>query len=162
MGYSIRPAELLLHEVNWRDKRALPSIQLSAVEASHAPSMPLGNDVSLEFTFAATISLSSSIKISLLDGGRDASCPSRSNSCGASLVGSLDAEAEFNCFATPGEGVRCACIGLNDCSEMKNSDSCKSDPECDKNELGAISAAARQRALQKRAADGPCEMTVTS
>jgi hypothetical protein len=56
----------------------------------------------------------------------------------ASLVGSLDAEAEFNCFATPGEGVRCACIGLNDCSEMKNSDSCKSDPECDKGELGAI------------------------
>jgi len=41
-------------------------------------------------------------------------------------------------LATPGEGVRCACIGLNDCSEMKNSDSCKSDPECDKGELGAI------------------------
>ena len=35
----------------------------------------------------------------------------------ASLVGSLDAGTEFNCFATPGEGVRCACIGLNDCSE---------------------------------------------
>ena len=56
----------------------------------------------------------------------------------ASLVGSLDAGAEFNCFETPGEGVRCACIGASDCGEMKNSDSCKSDPECDKSELGAI------------------------
>jgi hypothetical protein len=55
-----------------------------------------------------------------------------------SLVGSLDARAEFNCFETPGEGVRCACIGENDCGEMKNSDSCKSDPQCDKGELGAI------------------------
>jgi hypothetical protein len=56
----------------------------------------------------------------------------------ASLVGSLDAGAGFNCFDTPGEGIRCACIGANDCSEMKNSDSCKSDPQCDKGELGAI------------------------
>jgi hypothetical protein len=56
----------------------------------------------------------------------------------ASLVGSLDAWAEFNCFETPGEGVRCACIGASDCGEMKNSDSCKSDPQCDKGELGAI------------------------
>ena len=56
----------------------------------------------------------------------------------APLAGSMGAGAEFTCFQTPGEGVRCACIGVNDCSEMKNSDSCKSDPECDKGELGAI------------------------
>jgi hypothetical protein len=56
----------------------------------------------------------------------------------ASLTGSLDAWGEFNCFETPGEGVRCACIGASDCSEMKNSDSCKSEAECDKGELGAI------------------------
>ena len=56
----------------------------------------------------------------------------------ASLEVSVGARAEFNCFQTPGEGVRCACIGTTDCSEMKNSDSCKSDPECDKGELGAI------------------------
>ena len=56
----------------------------------------------------------------------------------ASLTGSLDAWGEFNCFETPGEGVRCACIGASDCSEMKNSGSCKSVAECDKGELGAI------------------------
>jgi len=56
----------------------------------------------------------------------------------ASLVGSLDAWAAFNCFETPGEGRRCACIGAGNCSEMKNSDSCTSGPECDKSELGAI------------------------
>jgi uncharacterized protein len=39
----------------------------------------------------------------------------------ASLSRSMDARAEFNCFQTPGEGVRCACIGASDCSEMKNS-----------------------------------------
>jgi hypothetical protein len=55
-----------------------------------------------------------------------------------SLVGSLDAWAAFNCFETPGEGRRCACVGTGNCSEMKNSDSCKSEPECDKSELGAI------------------------
>jgi hypothetical protein len=56
----------------------------------------------------------------------------------ASLVGSLDALAAFNCFETPGEGRRCACIGAGNCNEMKDSDSCKSDPHCDKSELGAI------------------------
>jgi len=56
----------------------------------------------------------------------------------ASLSRSMDARAEFNCFQTPGEGVRCACIGASDCSEMKNSGSCKSEAECDKGELGAI------------------------
>jgi hypothetical protein len=50
----------------------------------------------------------------------------------------------------PGEGSRCACIGANDCTEMKNSDSCKSEAECDKGELGAIFAAAKQRILQKQ------------
>ena len=54
-----------------------------------------------------------------------------------SLVGSLDAWAAFNCFETPGEGRWCA-IGAGNCSEMKNSDSGASGPECDKSELGAI------------------------
>ena len=54
-----------------------------------------------------------------------------------SLVGSLDAWAASS-FETPGEGRRCACIGAGNCSEMKNSDSCASGPECDKSELGAI------------------------
>jgi hypothetical protein len=61
----------------------------------------------------------------------------------ASLAGSMDARAEFNCFQTPGEGVRCACIGASDCSEMKNSGSCKSEAECDKAELGAIVCSCR-------------------
>jgi hypothetical protein len=56
----------------------------------------------------------------------------------ASLVWSWDAGAEFKCFETPGEGSRCACIGAHDCTEMKNSDSCKSEAECDKGDLGAI------------------------
>jgi hypothetical protein len=56
----------------------------------------------------------------------------------ASLAGSMRAGAEFNCFQTPGEGIRCACIGTRDCSDMKNSGSCKSEVECDKRELGAI------------------------
>jgi hypothetical protein len=56
----------------------------------------------------------------------------------ASLVGSRGSRAEFNCFQTPGEGIRCACIGASDCSDMKNSGSCKSEVECDKGELGAI------------------------
>ena len=56
----------------------------------------------------------------------------------ASLAGSMGAGAEFNCFQTPGEGIRCACIGASDCSEMRNSGSCKSEAECDKGELGAV------------------------
>jgi hypothetical protein len=56
----------------------------------------------------------------------------------ASLAGIVGAGAEFNCFKTPGEGTRCACIGASDCSQMKNSGSCKSEAECDKGELGAI------------------------
>jgi len=55
----------------------------------------------------------------------------------ASLGWNWDARAEFNCFETPGEGSRCACIGANDCTEMK-SDNCKSEAACDKGELGAI------------------------
>ena len=54
----------------------------------------------------------------------------------ASLGWNWDARAEFNCFETPGEGD--ACIGANDCTEMKNSDNCKSEAACDKGELGAI------------------------
>ena len=56
----------------------------------------------------------------------------------ASLAWNWNASAEFNCFETPGEGPRCACIGANDCTDMKNSDSCKSEAECDKGDLGAI------------------------
>jgi hypothetical protein len=56
----------------------------------------------------------------------------------ASLAGSMGARAEFNYFQTPGEGMRCACIGASDCSEMKNSGSCKSEAACDEGELGAI------------------------
>jgi hypothetical protein len=48
----------------------------------------------------------------------------------ASLAVSVGARAE--------EGVRCACIGTTDCSEMKSSGRCKSDAECDKGELGAV------------------------
>jgi hypothetical protein len=55
-----------------------------------------------------------------------------------SVAWNWNAGAEFNCFETPGEGSRCACIGANDCTEMKNSGSCKSEAECDKGDLGAI------------------------
>ena len=65
----------------------------------------------------------------------------------ASLGWNWDARAEFNCFETPGEGSRCACIGANDCTEMKSSDNCKSEAACDKGELGLSFAAARQRVL---------------
>jgi hypothetical protein len=78
----------------------------------------------------------------------------------ASLAGSLGAGAEFNCFETPGEGVRCACIGASDCSEMRNSGSCKSVAECDKGELGATicscAAARSSRALGRRPMLLPC------
>ena len=56
----------------------------------------------------------------------------------ASLAWSWNARTAFNCFETPGEGSRCACIGANDCTDMKNSGSCKSEAECDKGDLGAI------------------------
>ena len=56
----------------------------------------------------------------------------------APLAGSMGAGAEFKCFQTPGEGIRCACIGASDCGEMKNSGNRKSEAVCDKGELGAI------------------------
>ena len=56
----------------------------------------------------------------------------------ALLAGSGKARIEFNCFQTPGEGNRCSCIGASDCSDMKNSGSCKAEAACDKGELGAI------------------------
>jgi hypothetical protein len=49
----------------------------------------------------------------------------------ALLVESVDAWAKFECFETPGEGGRCACVGADNCAEMKTSDSCKSVPQCD-------------------------------
>jgi hypothetical protein len=49
-----------------------------------------------------------------------------------------DGWATFNCFETPEGARRCACIGADNCREMQNSSSCKSGPECDKSELGAI------------------------
>jgi len=64
----------------------------------------------------------------------------------ASLGWNWDARAEFNCFETPGEGSRCACIGANDCTEMKSSDNCKSEAACSaecrlREEAGARSGA---------------------
>jgi hypothetical protein len=56
----------------------------------------------------------------------------------ASLARSGAVRAEFNCFQTPGEGIRCACIGASDCAEMTSSGSCKSEAACDMGELGAI------------------------
>ena len=44
--------------------------------------------------------------------------------------------AAFNCFETPEGERRCACIGRNNCSEMRGS--CKSEPVCDHGELGAV------------------------
>jgi len=73
----------------------------------------------------------------------------------ASLSRSMDARAEFNCFQTPGEGVRCACIGASDCSEMKNSGSCKSEAECDKGELGAIVCSCKATRTPKADRPGP-------
>jgi hypothetical protein len=64
-----------------------------------------------------------------------------------SLTWNWNASAEFNCFETPGEGSRCACIGANDCAEMKNSGSCKSEAECDKGDLGAIICSCKARML---------------
>ena len=49
-----------------------------------------------------------------------------------------NAWATFNCFETPQGERRCACIGADDCSEMQKSDGCKSGPECDNSQLGAI------------------------
>src|SRR5262245_14958059 len=43
----------------------------------------------------------------------------------------LDARGEYNCFESYGGERRCACIGTSDCSQMKTSNSCKSDPKCD-------------------------------
>jgi hypothetical protein len=86
-----------------------------------------------------------------------------------SFAGSMGAGAEFNCFKTPGEGIRCACMGASDCSEMKNSGSCKSEAECDKGELGAVVCsckAARTPKADHRRADvnslsdtGPLSLT---
>ena len=76
----------------------------------------------------------------------------------ASLAGSMRAGAEFNCFQTPGEGIRCACIGASDCGEMKSSGSCKSEAECDKGDLGAIVCSCKAARAPK--ADRPRPMLV--
>lgn len=73
----------------------------------------------------------------------------------APLAGSMGAGAEFKCFQTPGEGIRCACIGASDCSEMKNSGSCKSEAECDKGELGAIVCSCKATRTPKADRPGP-------
>jgi hypothetical protein len=54
------------------------------------------------------------------------------------LFARSEASADFNCFESYGGERRCACIGTSDCSQMKSSDSCKSEPKCDNAELGAI------------------------
>jgi hypothetical protein len=50
----------------------------------------------------------------------------------------LAAWANFNCFATPQGERRCACVGTDNCAEMKTSDRCQSAPQCDDRQLGAI------------------------
>ena len=74
----------------------------------------------------------------------------------ASLAGSMGAGAEFICFQTPGEGIRCACIGASDCSEMRNSGSCKSEAECDKGELGAIVCSCKATRTPNSVVGGQC------
>ena len=49
----------------------------------------------------------------------------------------------FDCFETPEGKRRCFCIGADDCGEMRQSASCKSKPECDHAELGAIICSCR-------------------
>jgi hypothetical protein len=73
----------------------------------------------------------------------------------ALLAGIMGAGAEFKCFQTPGEGVRCACTGASDCSEMKSSGSCKSEAECDKGELGAIVCSCKAARTPKADRTGP-------
>jgi len=62
---------------------------------------------------------------------------------------SPSAWAKFNCFETPGEGRRCACVGSNDCSEMQKSGNCKSAPDCDNSQLGAIICSCRATATSR-------------
>jgi hypothetical protein len=54
-----------------------------------------------------------------------------------SFLAFSDAGADFNCFESYGGERRCACAGKDDCSQMKISHSCKSEPKCDTG-LGAI------------------------
>ena len=56
----------------------------------------------------------------------------------ALFLAQSNAWATFNCLETPQGERRCACIGADDCSEMQKSDGCKSGPECDNSQLGAI------------------------
>ena len=62
----------------------------------------------------------------------------------------LEARGDYNCFESYGGERRCACIGTSDCSQMKASNSCKSEPTCD-NGLGTIvcscSAAKKSKGL---------------
>jgi hypothetical protein len=59
-------------------------------------------------------------------------------SVAALLLARSNAGATFNCFETPQRERRCACVGAEDCGEMQKSDNCKSGPECDNRQLGAI------------------------
>jgi hypothetical protein len=63
-----------------------------------------------------------------------------------------EARADFNCFESYGDGRRCACVGTSDCSQMRISNSCKSDPQCDKSELGAIICSCK--AAEKKSGTG--------
>ena len=49
----------------------------------------------------------------------------------------LNARGDYNRFESYGGERGCACIGTSGCSQMKASNSCKSEPICD-NGLGAI------------------------
>jgi hypothetical protein len=59
--------------------------------------------------------------------------------------------ATYRCFDTPGGSYRCACIGANECGDMEKSGYCKSDPQCDKAELGALICSCSARRTAKAA-----------
>ena len=56
----------------------------------------------------------------------------------AAFLSSSAAWAIFNCFQTPDGERRCACVGAENCTEMKTSESCNSDPQCDDRALGTV------------------------
>jgi hypothetical protein len=59
--------------------------------------------------------------------------------------------AAYRCFDTPGGSHRCACIGANECNDLEKSGYCKSDPQCDKAELGALICSCSARRAAKPA-----------
>ena len=56
----------------------------------------------------------------------------------ALLLARSPAWAVFNCFEAADGERKCACIGADDCREMRQSGNCKSDTKCDHGELGVM------------------------